>query len=268
MQINGSRAGDSDGSREPSPPMHVREIGAGPLAIVWAHGWGHSGATFAPVAEGLAGFSHYLLDLPGFGASPIPPEPWGTAEYADRVAAFLKTLPPKPVLWVGHSNGCRVGIRLAERHPGMLSGLLLIAAAGLPRPMSPLQRLRREARSRLYKTLRFLARDEATRDKLRGRFGSADYRNAGPMRPTLVRLVNENLADAAKTIRVPVQLVFGRNDTETPPALGERYRDLIPGAKLAILEGYDHNSILTAGRFQLQTMLKSFAADIERKAGA
>ena len=250
------------------PAMHVRHLGSGPVAIVWAHGWGHSGATFAPIAEGLAGFDHYLLDLPGFGASPAPPEPWGTTQFAGRAAAFIKTLPAEPILWVGHSNGCRVGIRLAERFPGMLSGLFLIAAAGLPRPMPLWPRVQLEAKSRLYKTLRFLARDEATREKLRNRFGSADYRAAGPMRATMVKLVNENLAEAARTIRVPVHLVFGKDDTETPPAIGERYRDLIPGAKLTVLDGYDHNSILSAGRFQLQTMLKNFAGDIQRRAGA
>ena len=97
---------------------------------------------------------------------------------------------------------------------------------------------------------------------------SADYRAAGPMRATMVKLVNENLTEAARTIRVPVQLVYGRDDTETPPALGERYRELIPGAKLAVLDGYDHNSILGQGRFQLQTMLKTFAGSIQRKTGA
>ena len=73
-----------------------------------------------------------LIDFPGFGASPMPPAPWGTADYADAMAEWLDGLPPARRIWVAHSFGCRVGLQLAARRPATLAGLFLIAAAGLP----------------------------------------------------------------------------------------------------------------------------------------
>ena len=42
-----------------------------------------------------------LLDLPGFGASPLPPDAWGTADYADAVAEWLAGAPAQRRVWVG-----------------------------------------------------------------------------------------------------------------------------------------------------------------------
>ena len=55
------------------------------------------------------------LDLPGFGAAPPPPEPWGTPQYADALSPLLDELGPVVVL--GHSFGGRVAIELAHRRP-------------------------------------------------------------------------------------------------------------------------------------------------------
>ena len=102
--------------------------------IVWAHGWGQDHKAFLAMAESLpqAG-RHILIDLPGFGQSNIPKETWGTADYADAVASFIKDQGVSKIIYVGHSFGCRVGLQLAARHPDLIAGLFLMAAAGLPR---------------------------------------------------------------------------------------------------------------------------------------
>jgi pimeloyl-ACP methyl ester carboxylesterase len=52
--------------------------------VIWGHGWDQSGAALLPLAESLGRFAFSsLVDFPGFGRSPQPPEVWGTAEYAD-----------------------------------------------------------------------------------------------------------------------------------------------------------------------------------------
>ena len=58
--------------------------------LVWAHGWGHTHRNMLPLAEAMRrAAGSVLLDLPGFGASPPPPDAWGTADYADAVAEWL-----------------------------------------------------------------------------------------------------------------------------------------------------------------------------------
>jgi pimeloyl-ACP methyl ester carboxylesterase len=220
--------------------------------IVWAHGWGQSRAAFRPLAGSLARFAHHtLLDFPGFGDSPRPPADWDTAHYADAVAEWLATLPRGRRVWVGHSFGCRVGLRLAARHPQAIDAMVLVAGAGLKRRRSLVERLRITLRIRLFKALKLLERlgvDVAARKEA---FGSADYRNAGAMRPIFVKVVAEDQTEVASTIRCPVSLIYGALDTETPPEIGERLSRLIPGSTFRILPGLDHHTILTDGAPQI-----------------
>src|SRR4051812_22287767 len=78
----------------------------GNLRLIFGHGWGQSSVAFLPLADTLKPFApSYLIDFPGFGQSPVPPQNWGTAEYADAVATWLKSLGPENRIWVGHSFG-------------------------------------------------------------------------------------------------------------------------------------------------------------------
>ena len=229
---------------------------AGAPELIWAHGWGHSHASLAPLAEAMRPRADsWLLDLPGFGVSPLPPGPWGTEDYADAMADWLAGLPARPRVWIGHSFGCRVGVQLAARHAEAVKALFLIAAAGLPPHRSVWTRVRRMPRRLAFRALRAMTPEGPARDRLRERFGSADYRNAGAMRPILVKAVNEDLSQPASRIRVPVVLVHGDKDTESPPEIARRFHALIPGSQLHVLRGFDHLSIIGDGRHQVTHLL-------------
>jgi len=241
---------------------HAGDSGGGLPEIVWGHGWNQSAVALLPMAESLARFAFsYLIDFPGFGKSPAPPGVWGTTDYADAVAAWLRSLPRRRRIWVGHSFGCRVGMQIAVRHPGLLSGMVLIAAAGLPRRRNILERFRLQCRRRAFDLAKLVVPEGPKRDRVRSRFGSADYRAAGPMRPIFVRIVNESLAAAATKVDCPVLLIYGKDDRDTPPEMGMRFRSLIPRAELVVLDGFDHLGLLHEGRHQtvqhIQRFLKS-----------
>ncbi|TMJ01583.1 MAG: alpha/beta hydrolase [Alphaproteobacteria bacterium] len=227
--------------------------------LVWAHGWGQSGQVFLGLAQSFSRMHPSgVIDFPGFGRAKPPPETWDTAAYADAVADWLRSLSPRSLIWIGHSFGCRVGLQIAARHPGLLRGMVLIAAAGLPRQRSLLETIRLKARSRVYKLASRLAPNEAARERLRARFGSADYRNAGPMRGILVKVIQEDLTQVASTVTCPTLLVYGKQDTETPPEIGERLARLIKNAELVVLDGYDHYDILSRGQHQVATQIRKF----------
>jgi pimeloyl-ACP methyl ester carboxylesterase len=227
-----------------------------PPELIWAHGWAHSHASLVPLAQAmLPRAASWLVDLPGFGASPVPPGPWGTEDYADAMAEWLAGLPAKPRIWVGHSFGCRVGVQLAARHPAAVKALFLVAAAGLPPHRSLWKRVRRTPRRLVFRFMRGITPEGPARDRLRERFGSADYRSAGAMRPVLVKAVNEDLSEPARCVRVPIVLVHGDRDSESPPDIAERFHALIPGSRLHVLRGFDHLSILSDGRHQVTHLL-------------
>jgi len=71
----------------------------------------------------------------------------------------------------------------------------------------------------------------------------------------LVKAVNEDLSDVARRIRMPVVLVHGEGDTESPPEIATRLHALIPEARLHLLRDFDHWTIIGDGRHQVTHLL-------------
>ena len=235
-------------------------IGDDKSLVIWGHGWGQSYESFLELCAPLENSArHILIDFPAFGETAFPTDIWGTRNYADHVAAFIKEKSDQPIIWVGHSFGCRVGLQLAAHYPELIKGMFLIAGAGIPKQLPLHKSLYFKTRIAVYKGLKKLIPFGLSEEWLIGKFGSADYKNANPMlRKIMVKVVNEDLRDIAPSITCPVQFVYGENDTETPPCIGEVFSGLIPNAKLALLKGQDHYSVLSSGRHQVTSLLKTF----------
>jgi pimeloyl-ACP methyl ester carboxylesterase len=124
--------------------------------------------------------------------------------------------------------------------------------------------LRVSLRRNLFKVGKFFLKEGPKLDRLRARLGSSDYRNAGSLRRILTKVVNEDLTHTAALLKCPVLLVYGDKDSETPPEIGKRFSQLIPGSKLVVLHGFDHLSILTEGRHQLVRHILEFMKDNAR----
>ncbi|MCP5433271.1 MAG: alpha/beta hydrolase [Alphaproteobacteria bacterium] len=249
-----------DGARVPLG-VHVTPCTEGPR-LVWLHGWGQDHRAFAALQSFFAGEAEHVgLDMPGFGIAPPPPGDWSTQDYGRLLGAYLATLAPRPTVLVGHSFGVRVILRLAAAGaPGWVARLVLIAGAGLQRRRSAPARLRAAA-------LKLLGRAARLADRLLGtklhaayaaRFGSADYRKAGPLRGTFVKVVTEDQSDTAARVKLPTLLLYGEKDTETPPEFGTRYRALIAGSTLRVLPGLDHYSVLGTSAHQVKSALRAF----------
>jgi pimeloyl-ACP methyl ester carboxylesterase len=154
-----------------------------------------------------------------------------------------------------------VGIQLASRYPDFVKSMTIIAGAGLPRSLPLNKKIWRLLKIRTFKALKhaYTALGLSV-DSLRHRFGSRDYASAGDMQPILTRVVNENLSEQSTRIQCRTLLIYGENDAETPPEIGQRLNALIPNSKFIPLSGEDHYSILTSGRHQIayhiQTLLE------------
>ena len=213
--------------------------------ILFLHGWGGSRESLRAVAT-LFQRTHtvHLFDLPGFGEAPLPPDSWGTSEYADLVQQYILDRLQGTVVLVGHSFGGRVTVRLASRGLPQVTGLVLIGVPGLPQPSLSRTRIRRAGirmLRRLLVAVKPVVGDRGVRWHT-GRFGSKDYRAAGPLRPLLIKTVNEDLTECARSVASPTLLIWGTDDTETPPWLATRYAELLGDkATLTLLPHKDHH---------------------------
>jgi pimeloyl-ACP methyl ester carboxylesterase len=220
--------------------------GDGPPRLLALHGWARTHRDFDGLLTGGAGpIDALALDLPGFGASPEPPAPWGSARYAEEVAQVLPDM-ATPVVVLGHSFGGLVAVQLAAAHPQEVKALVL---AGVPRLVPTTSSRRPPTAYRLTRTLRTLHLVSETRlESARMKYGSTDYRNAqGVMRQVLVTSLGESLASQLSGLRCLVHLVWGDDDTAAPIAGAEAARDLLGDrADLTVCPGAGHLLPLTA----------------------
>lgn len=232
--------------------VHCRVEGSGdPLLLL--HGWGGEADSFLPVARHYAArYTVYSLDFPGFGLSDQPPAAWSVDEYAALLDGFMQARGLSGVTVIAHSFGGRVAILSAVRYAGCFKKMILVDSAGLIPRRGPkyysrvytYKILKKIARwSGMCRLLRCLGMD--VEKWVRKRAGSSDYRALGDiMRATFVRVVNQDLKPFLGKINVPVLLIWGENDRDTPVSFGRIMEKEIPDAGLVIFEGAGHFSYL------------------------
>jgi len=222
-----------------------RRVGHGPEVVV-LHGWGGRIESVAPVINALCPVASVLaVDLPGFGDTDNPPEPWGVADYARWTLALLDHFEMAAASFVGHSNGGRIAIKLAAEHPDRITRLLLVDAAGI----RPKRTAKYYAKVYSAKTVKHLGPrlgplGRRMQRRIAARVASSDYASAGALRPTFVKLVNEDLTELLPQIKAPTLLIWGENDDATPLADGQTMERLIPDAALIVFAGAGHYSYL------------------------
>lgn len=222
----------------------VLDAGSGEPVVV-LHGWGGRIESMDPVIRCLAArFRVIALDLPGFGESPLPSAVWGTPDYAAFVRDALGSFDVTSASFVGHSYGAKVSLYLAATYRTMVQKLVLVGSSGLRSAPSVKARLKRAASKTAKGAGKLGPPGRALRDAAYRRLASADYRDAGELRPILVKVVNEDLSGLLPAINASTLLVWGSDDDAIPLAHARRMEKLIPDAGLVVLEGAGHFAYL------------------------
>ncbi len=243
-------------------PLHVA-VGGDPDAppIVLVHGLGGTWHSWGTVPERLAAsYRVVAVDLPGFGRSrPLPDRAFPLEVVGDRLAEALDALGIDEHLLVGHSLGGGVSIVYAAQRPQRVSGLVLVAPAGLVatgavrpswrRPLlhrigrdatllaEPLLvasgRLRRAALSRLVHDPDALR----TTDVLALVRGSRKGRASGPAG---IEIVHAGLLDRIDRLTMPTVVIWGEQDQVIGAGGAERLARALPDGRLVFLPGTGH----------------------------
>lgn len=224
--------------------VRLLTAGTGPPVVV-LHGWGGRIESMAPVLRCLEGsFRLVALDLPGFGQSPAPGSAWGTPDYAAFVHSVARSVGVEKAHFVGHSYGAKTSLWLAATRPEAVSKVIAVGSSGIRTPPSARVRAKR-AVSRAARAVGRLGPPGARlRDRLYDAIASEDYREAGELRPILVRVVNEDLGELLPQVRSPTLLVWGSEDEAAPLSHGRRMEQLIPDAGLVVFDGAGHFAYL------------------------
>lgn len=209
--------------------------------VVLLHGWGQNKEMMGNIFEHLKDrFRVWALDFPGFGESGEPPVAWGVEDYELFLEEFIRVNDIVDPILIGHSFGCRVAIRYAAKNQNKVKKMCLTGAAGI----RPKHGLDWQIRTKAYKAGKWLLKVTGQTEKLeemQKNAGSEDYRNAqGIMKPTFVKVVNDDVSPILKDVKCSVLLVWGEYDTAAPLWMGQQMEKEMPDAGLAIFENDDH----------------------------
>ena len=230
--------------------LQYRVTGEG-QPVILLHGWGCNMNTLQSIETSLAPyFKVYNKDFPGFGGSSIPKEIWGIEEYTRLLEELIDYQNITDPILLGHSFGGRVTILYSSRK--RVRKAILVDAAGI-KPKRPLKYYIKVYSFKTYKhLLPFLIGKKKAEEKIemyRRKAGSSDYNAlSGMMRNIFTKIVNEDLTPVLSSIKCPVLLMWGKNDTATPLKDAKLMEKLIPDAGLVVFDNAGHYSFLDAPR--------------------
>ncbi|HUA10524.1 MAG TPA: alpha/beta fold hydrolase [Solirubrobacteraceae bacterium] len=224
--------------------------------VLFLHGYPESSYMWrdAIAATAGAGMRAIAPDFAGYGDSPAdPPGTW--EHHVEMLDAFVRELELGPVALVTHDWGVMIGLRWACDTPGSARALVISdggffadrrwhdLANTLRTPgdgEALVDSMTREAfgaaLAALVPAIEPQALDEyfrccADAERRRGQlelYRSGDFEKLAPYEGALAAL------------GVPTLLLWGELDPFAPVALGERFRDELPGSTLSVIDGAGH----------------------------
>jgi pimeloyl-ACP methyl ester carboxylesterase len=232
--------------------VHYFEGGAG-KPVVLIHGLGaEAQGNWAKLAITLvhAGYHVYAIDLLGYGRSAKPADSsYSIPEEAKFVEAFLDAKQLNGVVLGGVSMGGWIASRVALDQPQRVAGLLLIDSAGMAFKLSFDRALFTPERSeQLDELLAMLTpHPPAIPEFVKADLLRKSQRDGWVVKRALDSMFGgSDFLDAQfSALKMPMLIVWGKQDTLTPLALGESMHSAAPQSVLAVYDGCGHLAVVT-----------------------
>ena len=237
---------------------HYIEKGEG-NPVILLHGFFYDSSLWAANIDVLAeNFKVYALDLWGFGYSTREPLNYGYKLYVDQVLLFMDSLGISRASVIGQSMGGGTAILFCVQHKERINKLLLVAPSGLPNPL-PLKAqvfnlprigeffLGLNNNAIRIKNLRdFWIHNKELLTKSYfdnvTRFHKINYTTE-----VLLTILRKEFFDKLKDeinslaqIKVPILLVWGREDKAIPLPCGQEMHRILKGSRLEVIDNAGH----------------------------
>jgi 3-oxoadipate enol-lactonase len=228
--------------------LNFQTAGQGPAIILFHSLLADSTSWDLIIPELLATHQVFKLNLPGFEESDFVGGSLNAI--ADQIAGVLESLDLTNPIFMGNGYGGFVALNTALRHPNIPSKLVL-ADCGACFTEPGRAAFRGMSENAKNKGLTAIA-DVAMR-----RLFAPSYQEAHPeliaqRRERFLQIKLEtfhgacealstmDLRDQVKTLNIPSLVIVGEFDEATPPAMSHELADLLPNAKLNVLQGLAH----------------------------
>jgi pimeloyl-ACP methyl ester carboxylesterase len=255
------------GSAPRDTPLHVVEAGVarpGTPTFLLVHGFGATHATWRRWLPALERRGRVVLvDLTGFGDSRKPDDGrYGPLDQTELLVDLALSLGAERLVPIGHSYGGGLVLlsaaTLAERAPGLVERIVVVAGAAYPQRLPPFVALARTPRLSTL-ALRLVGAERIIRAAFRSVVHDASCVDSTQVRAYAAPLATREGAHAMLAaarqivppdltrvvagytrISAPTLLLWGAHDRVVPLATGARLEREMPGARLVVLEACGH----------------------------
>jgi pimeloyl-ACP methyl ester carboxylesterase len=245
----------------PGAAVNYVDIGEGE-PILFVHGisgsWQNWLETLPHIARGRRALA---LDLPGFGASPMPSWEIEMPAYGRLVHDFCEKLGVEGATIVGNSMGGFIAAEAVTAGAPRFERLVLVSAAGIINTWNPEERAVATAwawktfGSRFHDRGRWIVTHPRARQAVFGPFVrypnrlradllfeqiNSGLERAGGFGDALHAVIRRDIRERLGTIEIPTMIVWGQSDRVIPMSAALSYHRRIPHSRLEIFERTGH----------------------------
>ena len=207
--------------------------GSGDKTLVFVHGLSSNLDSWKKNLQGLTGnYRCIAIDLPGYGKSSRSKTDYSLAEYAKVLNDLVDKMKLSNVVLVGHSMGGQIAMHSVLKYPQTYQKLILIAPAGIETFTEQEAAVMKSAYTPAmvvntsdeqvlvnYK-LNFYSFPEEAQSMVDDRIAMKEAEDFPDYAETVVNnihaMLEEPVIDEIQSIKIPVLMIFGRNDMLIP----------------------------------------------------
>lgn len=186
----------------------------------------------------------------------------GLVEYVSR---FVKWRNYDKMDVLGNSLGGHIALLFALANPGNVRSIVLTGSSGLfenPLGSSFPKRSNRDFVRQKTETVFYDPRD-ATEEMVDEVYDIVNDRNKALRLITMAKsAIRENLANRLDAIQAPTLLVWGKQDTITPPFVAEQFDDLLQNATVVYFDECGHAPMMEHPE-DFNRVLEKFLTDVQ-----
>lgn len=239
---------------------YIREGIVGAPQIVLLHGLFGVISNWETTIRNLN--SNYDVFVPLIPLDYFPKQKCNVDGVLEWVEEFINDLGIHPDVMIGNSLGGHVALMYSLKHN--LKGLVLTGSSGIFEQQNHNVAFRRHDKTFITKLIRQTFHD--------GSIISQDYiddiydvlqDNAKVLRLLLIAKSSQrvSLQEELPKITIPTLLIWGKNDTITPPGVGQMFNKLLPNSKLFLIDECAHVPMMEHPEY-FNTLLNDFLNDL------
>tara|TARA_B100000073_G_scaffold341724_1_gene343519 strand:- start:585 stop:1349 length:765 start_codon:yes stop_codon:yes gene_type:complete len=211
-------------------------------AIIILHGLMGGLSNFKTVYDffPLKGFKVIIPELPIYSMSISDTTLKSLSEFLYEFIAF-KGL--KNVILLGNSMGGHIGLLFAKKHPELLDGLIITGSSGLYENNMGDKYPNRENYNWIKSKTEEVFFDSkiATKELVDEVFDTVNDRNKLIRTLALAKsAIRHNMANDLPKMKIPTAIIWGNQDTVTPPDVAKEFHKLLPNSNLYWIDKCGH----------------------------